>query len=35
MLAIEPRFKAGVLYVAGLQMERARPEADPLNFLPR
>lgn len=35
MLAIEPRFKAGVLVVAGLHMERSRPEADPFNFLPR
>jgi eukaryotic-like serine/threonine-protein kinase len=33
--AIEPRFKASVLFVAGLQMERARPEVDPINFLPR
>lgn len=35
MPAIEPRIKAVVLYVAGLEMERPRPEADPLNFLPR
>ncbi len=34
-LAIEPRFKAAVLYVAGLTMELGRPEVDPLNFLPR
>jgi dienelactone hydrolase len=33
--AVEPRIKAVVLYVAGLAMERARPEADVLNFLPR
>ena len=33
--AIEPRIKASVLYVAGLMMERARPEADVFNFLPR
>jgi eukaryotic-like serine/threonine-protein kinase len=33
--AVEPRIKASVLYVAGLGMERARPEADVLNFLPR
>lgn len=33
--AIEPRIKASVLYVAGLMMERARPEADVYNFLPR
>ena len=35
MPAIEPRLKAVVLNVAGLGMERARPEADVLNFLPR
>ena len=33
--AIEPRLKAIVLYVAGLGMERARPEVDVFNFLPR
>jgi eukaryotic-like serine/threonine-protein kinase len=33
--AVEPRIKASVLYVAGLGMERARPEADVVNFLPR
>ncbi len=32
--AIEPRIKASVLYVAGLTMERGRPETDPINFLP-
>jgi dienelactone hydrolase len=35
ILATEPRFRAAVLYVAGLTMERGRPEVDPLNFLPR
>lgn len=35
ILAMEPRFKAAVLAVAGLKMERARPEVDPINFLPR
>ena len=34
-LAVDQRFKAAVLYVAGLTMERGRPEVDPLNFLPR
>jgi dienelactone hydrolase len=34
-LATEPRIKAAVLYVAGLNMERARPEVDPLNYLPQ
>ncbi|HUF66416.1 MAG TPA: dienelactone hydrolase family protein, partial [Gemmatimonadaceae bacterium] len=33
-LAMEPRFRAAVLAVAGLKMERARPEVDPINFLP-
>lgn len=33
-LAIEPRFKAAVLYVAGLTMEKTRPEVDPFNYLP-
>lgn len=35
MLATEPRFKAAILMVAGLKMERTRPESDPLNYLPR
>ena len=35
ILALEPRFKAAMLSVAGLKMERARAEVDPLNFLPR
>jgi len=34
-LVAEPRFKAAVLYVAGLTMERGRPEVDPFNYLPR
>jgi dienelactone hydrolase len=33
-LATEPRIKTAVLYVAGLTMERGRPEVDPLNYLP-
>ena len=33
--AVEPRIKVSVLYVAGLSMEPARPEVDPINFLPR
>ncbi len=32
--AVEPRVKAAVLYVAGLTMERPRPEVDPINYLP-
>jgi dienelactone hydrolase len=35
MLAVEPRFRAAILYVAGLSMERSRPEVEVLNFLPR
>ncbi len=35
VLAIEPRFKAAVLNVAGLNFRRALPEADDLNYLPR
>ena len=35
ILAMEPRFKAAMLNVAGLKMERARREVDPINFLPR
>jgi eukaryotic-like serine/threonine-protein kinase len=35
MPAVEPRIKVNVLYVAGLDFERARPEVDPINFLPR
>ena len=32
--AVEPRIKASMLYVAGLTMERGRPEVDPFNYLP-
>jgi eukaryotic-like serine/threonine-protein kinase len=35
MLAVEPRFRAAVLMVAGLSSLQVRPEADPINFLPR
>ena len=31
----EPRFKAAVVYVAGLGAGPYRPEVDPINFLPR
>jgi pimeloyl-ACP methyl ester carboxylesterase len=34
-LVVEPRFKAAVLYVAGLTMERGRPEVEVFNYLPR
>lgn len=34
-LAVEPRFKAAVLNVAGLGAPLRRPEEDPVNFLPR
>jgi dienelactone hydrolase len=35
MLAIEHRFKAAVVTVAGLRHQTAQPEADPFNYLPR
>jgi dienelactone hydrolase len=35
MLAVEPRFKTAVLYVAGLKFQRALPEADPFNYVTR
>ena len=34
-VAVEPRFKTAILYVAGLAMSQIRPEVDPVNFLPR
>ena len=34
MMAIEPRFRAGILYIGGLEQERTRPEVDVINFLP-
>jgi eukaryotic-like serine/threonine-protein kinase len=33
--AVEPRFKAAILYVAGLARDRGMPEVEPINFLPR
>lgn len=35
MPAIEQRFKACVLYVAGLNFQRALPEVDAINFVSR
>jgi dienelactone hydrolase len=35
MTAVEPRFKASVLVVGGLEMQAVQPMADPFNFLPR
>lgn len=35
MLAIEPRFRAAVLNVAGLRFQKGFPEVEPVNFLPR
>ena len=35
MPAVEPRIKVSALYVAGLDFEQARPEVDPINFIPR
>jgi formylglycine-generating enzyme required for sulfatase activity/dienelactone hydrolase len=34
-IAVEPRFKTAILYVAGLGTNPSRPEVDPVNFLPR
>jgi len=33
--AVETRIKTSILYVAGLAMERGRPEVEPINYLPR
>jgi dienelactone hydrolase len=33
--AVESRIKTSVLLVAGLAMERGRPEVEPINYLPR
>ncbi len=33
--AVEPRIKANILYVAGLQFQRALPEADAINYITR
>jgi eukaryotic-like serine/threonine-protein kinase len=33
--AVEQRFKAVILYVAGLARDRGQPEVEPINFLPR
>ena len=35
MLVMEPRLRAGVLYLGGFRPERALPVADDLNFVPR
>ncbi len=35
MMAIEPRFKAGVVVVAGLNFQKALPEVDELHYLQR
>jgi len=34
MPAVEPRFKAVVLLVAGLEFQRGQPEVEPINYLP-
>jgi predicted esterase len=34
-LGVDARFKAAVLLVAGLTMQRGRPDVDPFNYLPR
>lgn len=33
--ALEPRLKASVLYVAGLENQQGQPEVEPINYLPR
>lgn len=35
MLAVEPRFKTGVLLVAGFMFQKPQPAADAINFVPR
>ena len=35
MMAIEPRFKAGVVVVAGLNFQKALPEVDEVHYLQR
>ena len=35
MPAVEPRIRVNVLYVAGLDFPRTRPEVDPINFISR
>ena len=35
MVPVEPRFKAAVLYVAGLKFQRSLPEVDPFHYVSR
>ncbi len=35
LLALEPRVKVAILYVAGLKLQHSLPEADPFNYAPR
>ena len=35
LVALEPRVKTAVLYVAGLKLQRSLPEVDPFNYAPR
>ena len=35
MVAVEPRFDAAVLYVAGMLFQRSRPEVDAIHYAPR
>ena len=35
MVAVEPRFKSAILFLAGLTLQRTQPEVDPFNFAPR
>ena len=35
MLAVEPRFRTGILYVAGFMLQKTQPVADAINYVPR
>jgi formylglycine-generating enzyme required for sulfatase activity/tRNA A-37 threonylcarbamoyl transferase component Bud32/dienelactone hydrolase len=35
LLALEPRVKVAILYVAGLKLQQSLPEADPFHYAPR
>jgi len=35
MLAVEERFKTGILYIAGFRFQKQKPEVDPFHFVSR
>lgn len=35
MISMEKRFQVGILYVAGLGLQKRQPEVDPIHYLPR